>query len=62
MIRTENQCVDCGVLPCLGSACPHRNVRVLYCDNCECESDKLYVFNGSELCKECLLEGLEVIE
>ena len=61
MTRFENQCVDCG-LPCLGSSCPNRNVRVLYCDNCEGETDKLYVLNGDELCEECLLEGLEVIK
>ena len=61
MTRFENQCVDCG-LPCLGSACTNRNVRVLYCDECECEADKLYVLDGSEICEECLHKILEVIE
>ena len=61
MTRIENQCVDCA-LPCLGSTCPNRNVRVLYCDNCEYEADKLYVLDGSEVCKECLFEMLEVVE
>lgn len=61
MVRTENHCVDCG-LPCLGSSCPNRNVRVLRCDQCEEETDKLYKLEGEELCEECLFEALEVIE
>ncbi len=63
MTRFENLCVDCcGVQPCLGSSCPNRNVRVLYCDECEQAVDKLYELNGSELCEECLFKDLEVIE
>lgn len=61
MIKTENRCVDCGQ-PCRGSACSNRNVRTLYCDRCEEETDKLYKFEGEELCEECLFEALEVIE
>lgn len=61
MVRIENHCVDCD-LPCLGSSCPNRNVRVLYCDNCEGEADKLYKYGGEEVCEECLLEMFEIIK
>jgi hypothetical protein len=61
MITIENQCVNCG-WPCLGSSCPHRNVRVLNCDDCGQAVDKLYVLNGDEICEQCLLKGLKVIE
>lgn len=61
MIKLENQCVNCG-LSCRGSTCPNRNVRTLYCDQCEEETDKLYKIDSEELCEECLLESLEVIE
>ena len=62
MVAYENQCVDCG-LPCLGSTCIYRNVRVLYCDGCGDEADKLYLLDdGGEYCKTCVLERLEVVE
>lgn len=61
MVKTENQCVDC-VLPCMGDTCPYRNVRVLYCDNCGNEVDKLYLYEGEETCEDCLFKLLPVIE
>ena len=33
MIKTENECVDCG-LPCLGKSCPYTHVTRIYCDRC----------------------------
>ena len=51
MIVTENQCVDCG-LPCLGVSCPHLNVPVRYCDECETDSP-CYHIDGIDLCKHC---------
>ena len=62
--RYENQCCSCAVpaYPCLGDSCPNRNVRVLECDKCHDEVDKLYIFDGEELCEECLLKEFEVIE
>ena len=45
MERIENECVDCG-LPCLGDACPYRNVRRLYCDRCDSEAEMLYKVEG----------------
>lgn len=55
MIQIENHCVCCG-LPCMGNACPHRNVEVHYCDRCEEELEEIYLVDGEELCEECLKE------
>ena len=57
MVKTENQCVDCG-LPCLGSSCPNRNVKVHYCDKCndKLSYDEMYEVDDEELCEECLKE------
>lgn len=60
MREVENHCVDCG-LPCLGDACPNRNVVCYYCDKCK-EQTTLYYFEGRELCEECIMEELEVVE
>lgn len=53
MIVIENDCVDCG-LPCIGNACPYRNVERHYCDRCGTECDE---YNGAcgydDLCDEC---------
>lgn len=50
----ENQCVDCG-FPCRYEDCRHFKVRVLECDNCHDEVDKLYQLDGMELCESCVL-------
>ena len=60
MHKIEDECVNCG-LYCLGSNCPNRNVVRYYCDHCGCE-DKLYYYDGEELCKECLLKNFEVVD
>lgn len=49
--RIENQCVNCG-LPCLGCACPHRNVSVDYCDDCG-EEGAEYRIDRDDLCENC---------
>lgn len=51
MRKIENQCVDC-VLPCIGNSCPHKNVKVDYCDECGDEGAK-YRMNGEDLCYDC---------
>lgn len=61
MIGYENQCVDCG-FPCKYEACRYYKVKLLECDNCHDEVDKLYRFGGMELCESCVLERLEVVE
>jgi hypothetical protein len=43
-------------------ACRHYRVKVLKCDNCRQEVDKLYKYDGKELCEECVLKDLEVVE
>lgn len=61
----ENRCCGCAVpaYPCLGDNCSLRNCRVLICDSCGDEVDKLYKYDSStELCEECLLKEFEVIE
>ena len=63
MIRYENECVGCAPdLPCLGAGCPNRNVRRLYCDQCDCEAKVLYEYDGDELCEECLLDRVPKLE
>lgn len=61
MIRYESQCVQCG-LPCRYESCRYYNVRILECNNCHQEFDKLYRLDGEELCDSCVLERLEVVE
>jgi hypothetical protein len=39
-----------------------RHVKILICDKCKQGVDKLYEFDGEELCGECVLKDLEVIE
>lgn len=65
MIKEEDRCCFCSVpaYPCLGDSCSLRHCRVLYCDNCCNEVDKLYIgVSGKELCDFCALEELEVVE
>lgn len=61
MIKYENECVDCG-LPCLGSSCPNRNVKRIYCDKCGDEAEHIYYFDDQELCIDCIEEMLEEVE
>lgn len=60
-IKCENQCVDCD-FPCRYAACRYYKVRVLECDNCHDEVDKLYKLDGIELCEICVLDRLEVVK
>lgn len=60
MIKVENDCVDCG-LPCMGSACPNRNVLYFYCDECGDNAD-LYHFDGEQLCETCIINRLKKVE
>lgn len=57
MVRHEDRCCECASpgYPCLGSACPNRDVAVYYCDTCkgEIEGD-VYEVDGEDLCEECL--------
>lgn len=63
MVTYEDECVGCPAeIGCLGSSCPYKNVRHLYCDICGFEVDKLYKINGDEICEKCLAKEYEVIE
>lgn len=62
--RIENECVGCPPeIGCLGSACIHKKVTRYYCDECkyEYEPDELYVFDGEELCHDCLFEKFQTV-
>lgn len=57
MEKHENQCVGCPPeIGCMGSACPNRNVKVIYCDKCgeEIDPDNVYEVDGDDLCEDCL--------
>lgn len=58
MLKYEDHCCNCAVpgYPCMGSACPSRNVPVHYCDKCNEEIAEVYDVGGKELCEECLKE------
>lgn len=64
VVKYVDECCDCAVpaYPCLGSSCPNRNVKHLYCDKCGEDVERLYEFDGKELCGYCVLKELEVIE
>ena len=57
MVKYENHCVDCG-LPCIGDACPNRNVLVHYCDKCndEIPDGDVYGVDNDDWCESCLKE------
>ena len=64
MVRVEDECCHCAVdgYPCLGDSCQNRHVKHYYCDKCKDEVEKLYKYDGEEICEECLLKEFEVIE
>ena len=64
MVTYENECCDCAVpgYPCLGSSCPNLHVKRYYCDECGDDVEKLYRFDGEELCIDCIEKRLEVVE
>lgn len=62
MKKIENECVGCPPeRGCLGGRCPNKNVLRFYCDRCR-EETTLYYWNDEELCQECLVKELEVVE
>ena len=62
MIIHENECVGCPPeMGCIGTACPYYDVARFYCDECKRE-EKLYEFNGRELCIDCIIKQLTVVE
>lgn len=57
MLAYEDGCVDCG-RPCYGRICPHRRTKVLLCDCCEAEVERLYIVDGEQLCFDCAVDEL----
>ena len=58
MVRIEDDCVGCD-LPCIGDACPYKNVPHYHCDKCGDDVEELRYFNGEEICYHCWLEEIE---
>lgn len=56
MEKTFDECVGCTDLGlhCIGSTCPNRNVTRWFCDKCDEELDDVYLYDGMELCEDCL--------
>lgn len=57
----EDDCVGCPAeMGCLGQSCPKVNVPHYYCDSCG-EEAELYMFEGEELCIDCILSRLDKV-
>lgn len=67
MKRMVSYCVGCTSLGlyCKGDGCPyHKPVPEYLCDECEEElyPSELYVYDGKELCGNCLLHQFKTVE
>ena len=60
MVKYEDECLHCDTF-CIGDGCPNRRVPHCYCDRCG-EEEKLYEFDGMQLCSDCVLSELEEVE
>ena len=65
VIQYTNECMSCAVpgFPCVGDACEYRHYPHFICDKCgeEVDHGELFYYDGEELCGECILESLEVV-
>lgn len=63
MVKEKHECYGCAtpLYPCQGIYCPNKS-KVLICDHCGEEFEKLYRTEDGELCEECVLERLEVVK
>lgn len=62
-----SNCVGCTSLGlyCQGNGCPNYNpVPEYLCDECgdEVDPSELYVYDGKELCSDCLLSQFNTVE
>ena len=63
MVVIEDECIGCSPgMGCMGSTCPNRNVKHYICDKCDDDVEKLYYYEGRELCLDCIEKRLEVVE
>ena len=53
MIKHVSECVGCEHCVPL---CPYRDVTVLVCDECGDEVEKLYWYEGEQLCEDCAVD------
>lgn len=62
MVRYENDCCDCATenYPC-DRFCYRRRAKHFYCDMCG-EEDKLFWYDGKQLCISCVESELESVE
>ena len=60
MVKYEDECLHCDTV-CIGDGCPNRRVPHCYCYRCG-DEEKLYEFDGRQLCKDCVLSELEEVE
>lgn len=58
MKKIENDCVGCATY-CIN--CGRKRAVHYYCDNC-LEEEKLFEFEGQELCISCIERKLTVVE
>ena len=60
-MRKESDCYSCG--ECIGCGRDHLyDYEYLECDKCGDEVETLYVYEGKELCYDCLMDNIEIIE
>jgi len=62
MIRIENDCVGPCPQGCIN--CGRKHVAHWYCDVCDAEVDEgeLWDVDGTQMCKDCLLEAFPKVE
>lgn len=64
MLVIRNECCNCASpgYPCMEASCFLRRYPVFICDKCNEEVETLYKLNDLQLCDECVLEELEVVD
>ena len=60
MVKYEDECLHCDTV-CIGDGCHNRMVPHCYCDRCG-DEEKLYEFDGRQLCKDCVIDLLDEVE
>lgn len=55
MIETDNYCVGCPGMSCLGSGCPYyHDITTVSCDHCGEDDVTIYQDGDDQLCARCL--------
>ena len=62
MIKYEDECIGCPPeMGCMGNSCPNRNVKHLYCDECDADCEEVFIWEGWHLCEDCLKKQFDKI-